>query len=130
LGFVFVLNSFYLQDLLSASACLKMYNCTQPDFVRYIRIGYNEDLLICSHCPGKTEKENGLSSHSFLRLCYWDGLEVPAAVTYLSHTYTHSLLLTTTGYQPEGRKQFVVERFCEGKFYFRNLQHQQTSQIF
>jgi predicted thioredoxin/glutaredoxin len=45
-GSFFTLNSFLAKNLLSVSASLKIHNLTEPDFVRNIRVRYNEDLLL------------------------------------------------------------------------------------
>jgi hypothetical protein len=41
-----ILNSFLTKNILSVSTSLKIYNPTQIDFVRYIRVHYNEGLLL------------------------------------------------------------------------------------
>jgi hypothetical protein len=46
-GFFFILNSFLsiVQNLPSASTSLKIHNCSEQYFIRYIRVLYNEGLL-------------------------------------------------------------------------------------
>jgi hypothetical protein len=44
-GSFFIFNSFLTTNPSSASASLKIYKCTQPDFVRYIRVHYSKGLF-------------------------------------------------------------------------------------